>query len=41
MISVSVSEDYSLKTRKSREQLRKYGREIRKENPEKKVQIRY
>ena len=39
--SVTISEDYSRKTRDSRDKLRKFGREIRKGNPEKKIQMRY
>ena len=38
---VTISEDYSRKTRDSRDKLRKFGREIRKGNPEKKMQMRY
>ena len=37
---VSVSEDYSRKTRAARDQLRRFGRDIRRGNPEKKVQMR-
>ena len=38
--SVSVSEDYSRKTRFARDKLRKFGRDVRKENPEKKIQMK-
>ena len=40
-ITVTISEDYSRKTRDSRDKLRKFGREIKKGNPEKKIQMRY
>ena len=36
---MTVSEDYSRKTRTARNNLRTFGRRVRRENPEKKVRL--
>ena len=38
---MSISEDYSRKTRVARDKLRKFGRQIKKDNPEKRIQMRF
>ena len=38
---MSISEDYSRKTRVARNKLRKFGRQIKKDNPEKRIQMRF
>ena len=38
-ISVTVSEDYSKKTRTARTELRKFGRTIRRDNPERNIKL--
>ena len=36
---MSVSEDYSKKTRTARNELRKFGRTVRRDNPEKSIKL--
>ena len=38
-VLVTVSEDYSKKTRTARTELRKFGRTVRRDNPEKNIKL--